>query len=402
MGSRLASFAQDGESVTAQVEHHDGATPTLRARYLVGCDGGVSTVRKQLGIPLEGDGRLRLIHQVFFRSEQLFDSIPIGKGRHYYFPEGTIVVQDDLRHFMINFQDWKPGMDAKLRVQALTGEHIHVEILNEGDWYHHLLVAQRYREQRVFIAGDAAHLVIPQGGLGMNTGVGDAADLGWKLAGTLQGWGGPGLLDSYEPERREVGLINRDASRAAARGVQMWKQECGPEIREESARGRAARAKVALLSAKGQPIGHEFLGIEMGYRYSDSPIVFCEPPTPLDAGDMAYHPSAAPGARLPHMWRDDGTALHDQIAAGYTLLRLGAKKHATGALEEAIRSAAANRKDATAQQVPFAVLDVPEPRLRAAYGSDLILLRPDLHVAWRGDQVPAEPREVAAVVTGHE
>lgn len=396
-GFELRTLAEDEHGVVADVVAADGAPGKLRARYLVGCDGGASTVRKQLGIPLEGQGRIRKVHQVFFRSEQLFARIPIGKGRHYYFPEGAIVVQDDLRHFMINLNELGEGEDPTPRVAALIGFPVDIEILNVASWNYHLLAAERYRSAggRAFIAGDAAHLVIPQGGLGMNTGVGDAIDLGWKLAGTLAGWGGPGLLDSYETERRQVALRNRMASALAVEGVRKWREACGSALRDATPEGQALREQVARLAAVGQPTGHEFLGVELGYRYDGSPIVCADT---LSSGlppphTFTYDPSTWPGTRLPHMWCADGSAVQDRLGAGYTLLRVGPQPPATAAFEAALR----------ATGLPLDVLELPEAALLEVYRAPLLLVRPDLHVVWRGNVPPGDAAgaaRVAAVVSG--
>lgn len=389
-GTGVESFEQDQSGVTVLAAREDGKRQRFRARWLVGCDGGVSTVRKQLGIALQGRGRLRKIHQVFFRSEQLFERIPVGHGRHYYFAEGALVVQDDLRHFMVNFQDWQDGQDAEAQLRQLIGLPIDIEVLHEGDWQHHLLVAERYRDARVFIAGDAAHLVIPQGALGMNTGIGDAIDLGWKLAAAVKGWAGPRLLDSYQAERRETGLRNRDASSAAAEGVRRWRAATGPAMREATAAGAAMRANVATLAAEGQPLGHEMLGIELGYRYTQSPVIAVQAGA-MESTIREYHPSATPGARLPHMWTDAGAALHDSLGDGFTLLNVGRPSVDADVLIAVMRGLGA----------PLAIVHLPEARLHAAFEHTLILVRPDLHVAWRGDQLPEDARQLALRVTGH-
>jgi 2-polyprenyl-6-methoxyphenol hydroxylase-like FAD-dependent oxidoreductase len=389
-GAEVVGFAQDTQGVLVDVRSPDGAQRTVRSRWLVGCDGGVSTVRKQLGIALEGRGRMRKVHQVFFRSEQLFDRIPTGRGRHYYLAEAAIIVQDDLRHFMVNFQDWQEGHDAEARLRRLIDLDVDIQVLHEGDWQHHLLVAERYRDRRVFIAGDAAHLVIPQGGLGMNTGIGDAIDLGWKLAAAVNGWGGPALLDSYEAERREIGLRNRDASGAAALGVGRWRAAAEPCIRDDTPAGEANRRKVAALAAEGQPLGHEMHGIELGYRYTRSPVVVTDV-AEQDSDIGHYVPSTSGGARLPHLWRHDGSALHDALGAGYTLLVPAPRDVDTAALETAMQRFGA----------PLRTLRLNEPQWGPAYRHRLVLVRPDLHVAWSGDALPRDAQGLAARVTGH-
>src|SRR6201993_321680 len=271
-GCELTRFSQDTAGVDAEVKYADGKTTKIRTRYLVGCDGGSSTVRRQLGIKLEGRGRIAQQRQIFLHSETLFSRLPFGPGRHYHFPSGILVVQDDLRHFMANTSSISgPAPDALLR--EVFRIDVPFEILNVALWHQNLLVAERYSDRRIFLAGDAAHLMIPTGGLGMNTGVGDAFDLSWKLAGTLAGWGGPHLLRSYEIERRQIGERNIGASRYAALGYRKWRSRCGAALYEKTPAGQANRKEVTRLAAIGQRLSHEMIGTELGYSYAGSPLI---------------------------------------------------------------------------------------------------------------------------------
>lgn len=392
-GCELVDFEQDATGVRARTVDRNGREAIISADYMVGCDGGVSTVRKRLDIKLEGRGRLARQNQIFFRSRKLFDAIPVGKGRHYYFlPNTVLVVQDDMQHFMVNTTA-DIGDDAEAFLRRRIDLPVDIEVLNIAGWNMNLLVAEHYREGRVFMAGDAVHLVIPNGGLGMNTGVGDALDLSWKLAGTLSGWGGPGLLASYELERRPIGLYNRDCSGKATEGVLSWQKACGPHILEDSPLGEANRAEVAALAAAGQRITHEMNGVELGYRYAGSPLIFDEPGD-TERQFITYQPNTLPGSRLPHMWLSDGSAIQDRIGDGYTLLCLaddGFNARDAEPLAQAMAALGA----------PFSVLALDEPDLRAVYQRQYLLLRPDLHIAWRSDSPPANPQEIAARVTGH-
>ncbi|MGK2941375.1 MAG: FAD-dependent monooxygenase [Immundisolibacter sp.] len=392
-GCELLSLTQDGDGVSVQTIDAHGKQRQFRADYLVGCDGGVSTVRKQLDIPLEGQGRLARQNQIFFRSRGLFEAIPVGKGRHYYFlPDTVLVVQDDMQHFMVNTTT-DIGNDAEQFLRTRINLPVDIEVLNVSGWNMNLLVAERYGEGRVLMAGDAVHLVIPNGGLGMNTGIGDAVDLSWKLAATLAGWGGPGLLASYERERRPIGMFNRDSSAKATVGVQTWMNACGPHITQDSPEGDANRAEVAELAASGQRITHEMNGVELGYRYMGSPLIFDEPGE-TERQFIAYRPTTHPGSRLPHMWLADGTPIQDRIGDGYTLLCLGGRATDAQEAEPLARAMAAIG-------APFSVLALNEPGLRAVYERDYLLLRPDMHVAWRGNGLSAEPDRMAARITGH-
>jgi hypothetical protein len=236
-------------------------------------------------------------------------------------------------------------------------------------------------------------LVIPTGGLGMNTGVGDAFDLSWKLAATLQGWGGPALLDAYQCERRQVGERNIGASRYASIGRRKWRSMYRPNITEDSPEGKRSRDDLAAVADVEQRKTNEMIGAEMGYRYVDSPILMNIPGGPEHLF-REYQPSTWPGARLPHVWLNDGTALQDRLPVqAYCLLRLGNTQADSGALERVF----------AARGAPLEVIDVPDRIAREIYGFDLILLRPDMHVVWRGQHLPEqeEVEVIAAVATGH-
>jgi 2-polyprenyl-6-methoxyphenol hydroxylase-like FAD-dependent oxidoreductase len=412
-GTELTGLTQDAGGVTAELAPAGGpassgnTTQALRARYLAGCDGGNSTVRGILGIELEGESLLEM-RQALFRSDGLFDRIGVGKGRHYHVADDKnsfLIVQDDTRHFSLH-----ATVDSDERMpelfESIIGPGIDYETLYVGSWRQRLMVAQRYADRRVFLAGDAAHLVIPTGGLGMNTGVGDAIDLAWKLAATLAGWGGPGLLASYETERRPVGLRNVAASKRASSGRRRWRKLWSPAITEDSAAGQRARKELAGVADREQRWSNDLLGIELGYRYDGSPLIVPERPAPgadgpPDPDQFAYTPSAWPGTHLPHAWLPDaaaeagdgtcqGLALQDLMGPGFTVLRAG----------DDVPSAAPLSASLAALGVPVQTVTVGAD-LRPLLGADLLLVRPDLHVAWRGDRPPADPDQVARVVAGH-
>ena len=247
-GCEFESFSQDTSGVTVTARTSDGETETFRGVYLVGCDGGASAVRKQLGIALRGEN-LTQLRQALYRCDELFDMIPIGNGpghgRHYHVADehaSFLIMQDSTKHFTLHATvDSDEGM--KRQFEQVVGVPVKYEMLSCQQWRQNLLLADRYREARVFLAGDAVHLVIPTGGLGMNTGVGDAFDLSWKLAAVLRGWGGARLLDSYETERRQVGERNVGASRFASLGRRKWRAQYRPEIRDDTPAGQAARRR---------------------------------------------------------------------------------------------------------------------------------------------------------------
>jgi 2-polyprenyl-6-methoxyphenol hydroxylase-like FAD-dependent oxidoreductase len=378
-GCEMTAFDEEAAGVVATLRS-SGSTETIRATYIVGCDGGASTVRKQLGIELAGQGNIRKLRQALFYAPDLYANLPMGKGRHYHIANAPvfpfIIIQDSTKHWTLHAAAESDERMPAIFREAL-GSEIAFETLSVNEWTQHLLCADRYRAGRAFIAGDAAHLVIPTGGLGMNTGVGDAVDLSWKLAATLAGWGGPALLDSYEIERRQIGLRNVRASGSAMRGRLTW-------------RATASREAMALAFEREQRKVTEILGIEAGYRYAGSPIACDEPGEAPDPDNPAYVPTTWPGFRLPHVWLADRTPIADHLGSGFTLLRLGDDPADTTGLEGALRSTGA----------PLGVLRLHETAAREIYGRDLILVRPDLHVVWRGNASPDDPRAIAATVTG--
>jgi hypothetical protein len=307
----------------------------------------------------------------------------MGKGRHYHIVQPLfpfIILQDSTEHWTMHCQAESDEEMLTIFHRAL-GEldaQVTVEMLSVNEWTQHLLCADRYRDGRVFIAGDAAHLVIPTAGLGMNTGVGDATDLAWKLAGALAGWGGPALLDAYETERRQIGLRNVRASGNAMRGrFEGWRK--ADTIDEMGRRFDVEQRKIT-----------EIPGIECGYRYVDSPLVWNEAGEGPDPDAMQYVPTTWPGARLPHVWLRDGGAIHDRLGFGYTLLRVAGDAE-TAPIERALRATGA----------PIDVLEMRDATARELYGYDLLLVRPDLHVVWRGNRAPDDVERLAAIATGN-
>jgi 2-polyprenyl-6-methoxyphenol hydroxylase-like FAD-dependent oxidoreductase len=394
-GHELVEFTQDPQSVTATVRTSAGEMKTIKAKYMVGCDGGASVVRKQLGIKLQGEGNLLQLRQALYYCEDLYERIPIGKGRHYHVADNQasfLIVQDSTKHFTLHAVV-ENDADMATQFEKVVAMPVKYEMLYVGQWKQNLLLADRYTENRVFMAGDAVHLVIPTGGLGMNTGVGDAVDLSWKLAATLQGWGGPGLLASYETERRKVGGDNVGASTYASRGRRLWRSQWKPDIRDNTPEGHATRDNLARVADIEQRKTNEMLGAEFGYHYAHSPLIAQEDGDPPPYDYREYTPSTHPGCRLPHVWLDDGTPIQDRIAhdSAYVLLRLGKGGADDGALGKAFAAIGA----------PFTALDIPDAGARALYGCNLILLRPDMHIVWRGDAPPANAVALARMATGH-
>ena len=395
-GHEFVAFTQDETGVSTTVRTAGGETLTIRSAYMAGCDGGASRVRKALDISLRGEGNILKLRQALYVCDTLFDRLPLGDGpghgRHYHVADNQssfLIMQDSTRHWTLHavVED-----DAAMAAQfeKIVGVPVDYEMLYVGEWKQNLLLADRYGEDRVFLAGDAAHLVIPTGGLGMNTGVGDAIDLSWKLAATLQGWGGPSLLASYEIERRQVGDRNIGASRYASLGRRKWRSQWAPGFDDATPYGETLRRNLAQVADVEQRKTNEMIGAELGYRYVDSPLIWDEPGGP-EQMFRTYDPTAWTGVRLPHVWVKPGVSIQDLVGRTYAVLRMGPKAEPVDSIVAAFREIGA----------PITVLDFPDDRFRALYGCSYFLVRPDLHIAWRGNQLPADPRKLAALATGY-
>jgi len=369
----------------------DDTIETFRCRYLIGTDGGRSTVRRLLGITLEGVSAPTDLRQVIFQSDDLYERMAVGKGRHYSFVTGgnSIVAQGSRKEFTLH-SPLPEGTDWAKLLRELIGFDCDLRIGHVVSWRPHLRVAERYRDGRVLMAGDAVHLVIPTGGLGMNTGIGDAIDLSWKLAGTIQGWGGPELLNSYEAERRPVGIRNVEASGWAADGASFWPNTVTREVLEFGPAADAARARLAETFTRQHGRMHGMVGAETCYSYAGSTLVAHEPGNVPHWEFSKIVPHGRPGIRIPHMWLKDGRALQDVLGNDYTLLDL------TGSYDSSAMEAAFAEIGA-----PLEVVRLDEPHVRETLKASVLLLRPDLHIAWRERGYPEKIGDIARVVTGH-
>ena len=393
--TRLAGFTQDPGGVTAELEGADGQAETVRADYLVGCDGYTSTVRDLLEIEVRGIKHLDLSMSVYVRSAAIRSAHGMGDAYRYVMvgPDGpwavltTIDGRDLWRVQLIGSAQLDVRTSDMAQVmRRMIGSDIAFTVESVSTWVRKMTVADRFADGRVFLAGDAAHAHPPNGGLGMNTGIQDAFDLGWKLAAMVDGWGGPHLLDSYDTERRPAG------SRAAEESLRNYRRLTGqgrePHVTQPGPEGDAARARLgANLVAENEKAWHP-VGIHLGYSYAPSPIVVPDG-TARPADDPTdYIPNARPGARAPHVWLAEERSILDLFGGGFVLLDFA------GGLVQPLLAAAAARG-----------LPLAHHRLRSAeaarlYVNALVLVRPDGHVAWRGDALPEDAPGLVDTVRG--
>lgn len=407
-GWEVKSYMQDKEGVLLLAESvADGRSEGWRAEYLVGCDGGRSFVRRQLGIRYEGEDTLQ---QAYFGGRMFASHIRaptfyrdiLGHRRAFQHwavnPQSrtTIIALDGREEFLFWMRPNDPtaAPDSDTIQQAMTlccGAELPVEVIGTQPWTAGIaLVAEAFSDGRVFLAGDAVHLFTPTGGFGMNTGIDDVANLSWKLAAMVQGWGGPNLLESYEAERLPIAIRNTGAARALAKSV--GDVGVSAEMEDDSEAGARARREIgAHLSTFGDEFGS--IGVQLGARYDGSNIIKGDEAPPVD--DFAhYTPSAVPGGRAPHAWigsgRGEGDSLFDKLGLGFTLLRLGAGAPEATDFADAAQSLG----------IPLTMLDIPDNDIRDLYGRDLVLIRPDQHVAWRSNKAN-EAETVMKTVVGN-
>src|SRR4051812_44222123 len=396
--TELVSFKEFPDHVRATVRDVvSGTTRTIEADYLIGTDGAASTVREELGIHMSGNPALTYTTNVIFRCPDFASLHDKGLGYRFIFigPEGTWLTivaingGDRFRMSIVGTPDKVNHSEADIRaaLRRAMGKDFDYEILSVLRWVRRELVADSYGTARVFLAGDSVHLTSPTGALGMNSGMQDAVDLGWKLDAVIGGWGGPNLLKSYEIERKPVAVRNIKASTENLERMLAPRttHKPSPEVFQEGPAGDAARK--AYGEWYTELMSHEWFmnGYHLGYRYDDSPIVWPDgtPAPPLEG--KTYTQIARPGARAPHVWLSDGRSTLDLYGRGFVLLRLGPNAPAGEGRQQAAAGAG----------VPLEVVALAEPEVLAAYERRLVLVRPDGHVAWRDD---AEPRDARAVI----
>jgi len=395
-GWRFETLEQHADHVRAKiVEVATGRSEEVHADYLVACDGGASGIRRALGIRRNGRGRMRSNVSFFFRSRDFLDVHGLGVANLYFvFSPGsfgvfTAIDGVELWNYQYYFLDptrTTETPDAADILHRAVGKPFQFELLQTTHWHHHQSVARSWRAGRVLLAGDAAHLFAPTGGVGMNTGIGDACDLGWKLDAIFRGWGDEALLDAYEIERKPVAVRNSLISATNSDKIDMVMDETPEGIDDDTREAQQARA---LLSRKIKWLARQFnsAGTHLGHRYVDSPLIVPDgtPEPPDDPSQLV--PSSWPGMRAPHAWMRDGRSTLDLFGREFVLLRFGGSERTTDA-QPALDAAAA-------VAMPLTLVDIDDAAIATLYARRLVLVRPDGHVAWRGDRLP---EDVAALI----
>ena len=396
--TRLDSLQQDGDGVTLGLTNlRTGGRQQVRAGLVVGCDGAGSTTRKLLGINFEGNTAASKSINIIFRCPDLWRYHAMGKAAHTWTirPDGPprvliSVNGSDLWRLMVGFEgneDLVQQNPAEFVYQML-GIRFPLEVVSVLNWLRHRRIASSYRSGRVFLAGDAAHALPPTGGYGMNLGLGDIMDLSWKLDAQLAGWGGEDLLSSYQQERRPEGqrIINEATSNMALISqIPRFR-----DILEDGVDGVRGRGELGDFIQKHNRKQYASEGVQLGVCYANSPIIVGEAgPPPTQAPDH-YRPTTYPGCRAPHAWLAPGRSMLDLFGTGMQLCYMGDHPGESAPLQEA----------ASRRKLPLGFNHITDPQIRKCYQRRWVLVRPDGHVAWRGDKPPRDPEALLDKVRG--
>lgn len=396
----FVEYEQTEDGVDAVVSDLDGSNGRrLRAKYLIGADGGRSAVRKQMGAKLEGDPVLQHVQSTCIRAASLYSLMGGERAWCYYNfnteRKGHIYAIDGKEVFLIHnhlspdeFASQEVDRDWAIRAILGVGEQFSYEVLSEEDWVARRLVANKFRDRRVFIAGDAAHLWVPYAGYGMNAGLADVLNLTWLLAARLEGWADEGILSAYEAERLPItGQVSKFAMSHAEKIVAARSEITGI-IEDDSPEGKAARAALGKEAYTLNVQQFAAAGLNFGYVYDGSPIIDYDGSAAPEYTMGSFVPSTVPGCRAPHFWLEEGTSFYDELGPVYTLLLRDAQSDATPLVQAA--------KEAG---VPLKVISTSRATVEG-YQNAMLICRQDQHVVWRGDASPVDPRELIQRLRG--
>jgi len=387
--ANLVAIEQDERRVIATVENADGTRERIAAQYLIGCDGFGGSTRKLVGIGTHGTPFIDHSLNIEFRVDNMAQYHDKGTAGRYICMDaegtwGTCMVVDGKglwRILMYGDTESLTPSEVDRVIRRLAGRDFPFEVVSCVPWSRRALIADHFRQGRVLLAGDAAHVHPPNGGFGMNTGIGDAADLGWKLDAVIRGWADPALLDSYESER--IPVCERVIEEAMKELRRLKSNIDLTHIAAPTPTGGALRQRVRERLEReftGSRVWHRW-GIHLGAIYENSPITMPDG-TPRPADDTYdYTPTTRPGSRAPHLWLRSGVSILDLFGRNYVLLRFGGDAPDATPLREA----------ALSRSVPLDIHMIDNAEAARLYERKLVLVRPDGYVAWRGDAIPAQP-----------
>lgn len=399
--TRYEGLTQDADGVSVTLAALGGARRrVLRAKFLIGADGARSAVRRQIGAKLHGDAVIGYVQSTCVRAPVLYDLMPGRRAWGYYAyngrRKGHVYAIDGhgtfLVHNHLTAEEAASGSaDRDWCIRAILGvpDGFEYEVVSTEDWVARRLVADRFRDGRVFIAGDAAHLWVPYAGYGMNAGIADVLNLTWSLGAILGGWAGPAMTDAYEAERLPITAQVSKFAMSHAERVTRNRHAVPPDLEDDTADGRRAREEFGRQAYDLNVQQFAAAGLNFGYSYDSSPIISYDGEPAPEYTMGAYTPATAPGCRAPHLWLAAGVSLYDRLGQGYTLVKLD-----PGVDSGPLTAAAA------AAGMPLEVIDVPVGAAPAEYQHALVICREDQHVAWRGDAAPADSAALIDLLRG--
>jgi 2-polyprenyl-6-methoxyphenol hydroxylase-like FAD-dependent oxidoreductase len=399
--TEFVSFTQDADAVTAVARRlGSGEELIVLARYLIGCDGGRSGVRHQIGAHMSGDAVVQRAQSSYIRAPKLLEkqggtsawgNVSLNPRR-----SGTVYAIDGRETWLIHnyLRDDEQDFDSVDRDWAIreilgVGPDFEYEVISREDWYGRRLLADKFRDRRVFICGDASHLWVPYAGYGMNAGLADAANLAWLLAARLHGWGAEGILDAYERERLPITEQVSYFAMNHAHAMAKQRKAVPPEIEDDTPAGAQARATVGAAAYDLNVQQYCCGGLNFGYYYDASPIIAYDGAQQPAYSMAEFTQSTVPGCRTPHIWLRDGRSLYDAMGPDFTLLRFDPSIDVSPLLDAAVT-----------RGVPLIVLDVDSDEAGAVYDVPLVLSRPDQHVAWRGRSIPTDSLALIDLIRG--
>ncbi|MEM6399237.1 MAG: FAD-dependent monooxygenase [Cyanobacteria bacterium P01_D01_bin.116] len=399
LNSELENFHQSDSGIVANIKNlATGNTETIEAKYMVAADGARAQIRKKCGVDAVEYHQTQTFQSVVFQAPELASQL--GERNAMVFFLVNPIIQEPLRavdgkgqyRLILKPQENGEIHNAYTAIKAAISFDTPIDVISNLPWRLSHKVAEKFCHGNIFFIGDCAHTLSPSGGFGMNTGIGDAVDLGWKLAANIQGWGGENLLDSYETERRPIAVQNLEAANANLQRTQ--KRSIPPEIASDSPKGEAIRKQMAEgMEKSGVKKEFDAPGIHLGLRYESS-IIIPDGPAPED-NTQEWTQSSYPGCRAPHAWLKPGLSTLDLFGHGFTLMcfNSNSSSHPNSQIDRLT-------KICEEKQIPLTTHQINNPEIAQLYERAFVLVRPDGHVAWRGDSIPQDVEFIIDRVRG--